>query len=64
MTEEIQEIERLIKQSGELTGSLIRLAQKLREQHTDDPSVQPYRAQYFRPLSALKRLDRDLPSSR
>jgi hypothetical protein len=33
MTEEIQEIERLIKQSGELAGSLIRLAQKLREQH-------------------------------
>ena len=33
MTEEIQEIERLIKQSGELAESLIRLAQKLREQH-------------------------------
>lgn len=33
MTEEIQEIERLIKQSGELVDSLIRLAQKLREQH-------------------------------
>jgi hypothetical protein len=33
MTEEIQEIERLIKQSGELADSLIRLAQKLREQY-------------------------------
>ena len=33
MTEEIQEIERLIKQSGELADSLIRLAQKLRERH-------------------------------
>jgi hypothetical protein len=33
MTEEIHEIERLIKQSGELADSLIRLAQKLREQH-------------------------------
>jgi aminopeptidase N len=33
MTEEIQEIERLIKQSAELAESLIRLAQKLREQH-------------------------------
>ena len=33
MTEEIQEIERLIKQSGELVDSLTRLAQRLREQH-------------------------------
>jgi hypothetical protein len=33
MTEEIQEVERLIRQSGELADSLIRLAQKLREQH-------------------------------
>jgi hypothetical protein len=33
MTEEIQEIERLIKQSGDLADSLIRLAQKLRERH-------------------------------
>jgi hypothetical protein len=33
MTEEIHEIERLIKQSGEFAGSLLRLAQKLREQH-------------------------------
>jgi hypothetical protein len=32
MTEEIQEIERLIKQSGELADSLIRMAQKLQEQ--------------------------------
>jgi hypothetical protein len=31
MTEEIQEIERLIKQSGELADSLIRLAHKLQE---------------------------------
>src|SRR6516225_7167933 len=33
MTEEIHEIERLIKQSGELADSLLRLARKLREQH-------------------------------
>jgi urease accessory protein UreF len=33
MTEEIHEIERLIKQSGELGDSLIRLAQKLQEHH-------------------------------
>ena len=33
MTEEIHEIERLIKQSGELADSLIRLAQKLKEHH-------------------------------
>jgi hypothetical protein len=32
MTEEIQEIERLIKQSGELADSLIRMAKKLQEQ--------------------------------
>jgi hypothetical protein len=31
MTEEIQEIERLIKQSGELGDSLLRLARKLRQ---------------------------------
>ena len=33
MTEEIQEIERLIKQSGELGDSLIRLARKLQERN-------------------------------
>ena len=33
MSEEINEIERLIKQSGELADSLIRLAQKLQEHH-------------------------------
>ena len=33
MTEEIHEIERVIKQSGELGDSLIRLAQKLQEHH-------------------------------
>jgi len=33
MTEEIHEIERLIKQSGELADSLIRLAQKLQAHH-------------------------------
>jgi hypothetical protein len=33
MTEEIHEIERLIKQSGDLADLLIRVAQKLREQH-------------------------------
>jgi hypothetical protein len=33
MTEEIQEIERLIKQSAELGDSLIHLARKLQEQH-------------------------------
>ncbi len=30
----------------------------------DDPSIEPYRPQYFRPLPALKRLNRDLPPSR
>src|ERR1700747_2259395 len=33
MTEEIHEIERLIKQSGELADSLIRLAHELQEHH-------------------------------
>jgi hypothetical protein len=33
MTEEIQEIDRLIRQSGELADSLIRLEAKLRERH-------------------------------
>lgn len=39
MTEEIHDIERLIKQSGELADSLLRLAQKLREQHQHDPRM-------------------------
>jgi hypothetical protein len=53
MTEEIQEIERLIKQSGELVDSLIRLAQRLREQHqrlvheVDNERSVPHHEIYF-----------------
>lgn len=39
MTEEIQEIERLIKQSAELGDSLIRLARKLQEQNQKQARV-------------------------
>ena len=52
MTEEIQEIEKLIKQSGELTDSLIRMAQKLREQHQrllheiDNEVISPHHEAY------------------
>jgi len=53
MTEEIQEIERLIKQSGELVDSLSRLAQRLREQHqrlvheVDHERAVPHHEIYF-----------------
>ena len=40
MSEEIQEIERLIKQSGELADSLIRFARKLQEQKQNDRRTQ------------------------
>jgi hypothetical protein len=40
MSEEIQEIERLIKQSGELADSLIRFARKLQEQKQNDRRAQ------------------------
>jgi len=52
MTEEVHEIERLIKQSGELADSLIRLAQKLREQHQrhlheiDNEQTSPHQEAY------------------
>jgi hypothetical protein len=39
MTEEIQEIERLIKQSAELGDSLIRLARKLQEKNQKQARV-------------------------
>jgi hypothetical protein len=40
MSQEIQEIERLIKQSGELADSLIRFARKLQEQEQSDRRTQ------------------------
>jgi hypothetical protein len=43
MTEEIHEIDRLIKQSGELADSLLRLARKLRQQSWS--GVEPTQAQ-------------------
>jgi hypothetical protein len=52
MTEEIHEIERLIKQSGELADSLIRLAQKLKEHHQrllheiDNEQTSPHQEAY------------------
>jgi hypothetical protein len=54
MTEEIQEIERLIKQSGELADSLIRLAQTLQKHHQrlrheiDNEHTGPHHEAYVR----------------
>ena len=54
MTEEIHEIERLIKQSGELADSLIRLAQKLKEHHQpllyeiDNEQTSPHHEAYVK----------------
>jgi hypothetical protein len=41
MTEEINEIDRLIKQSGELADSLLRLARKLQQRGVDPAQEQP-----------------------
>jgi hypothetical protein len=43
MSEEIQEIERLIKQSGELADALIRLTRKLQEQKRRDNDAELHR---------------------
>jgi hypothetical protein len=50
MTEEIQEIERLIKQSAELADSLIRLARKLQEQSQKQVRVNEERWENLRAL--------------
>jgi hypothetical protein len=54
MTEEIQEIERLIKQSGELADSLIRLARKLQER--SQQQLEPNQANSERLATLLKQL--------
>src|SRR5258708_23920433 len=59
MTEEIQEIERLIKQSAELGDSLIRLAQKLQEQNRKQARVYEER---WENLHALNKTLTDLRS--
>jgi hypothetical protein len=50
MTEEIQEIERIIKQSAELADSLIRLARKLQEQNQKQVRVYEERRENLRAL--------------
>jgi len=50
MTEEIQEIERLIKQAGGLADSLIRYARKLREQSQNAPTPNQERSEGFAAL--------------
>jgi hypothetical protein len=50
MTEEIQEIERLVKQSAELGDSLIRLARKLQEQNQKQAGVYEQRWENLRAL--------------
>jgi hypothetical protein len=47
MTEEIQEIERLIRWSGELADSLIRLARKLHEQNQRQRPPNQERSEHF-----------------
>ena len=59
MTEEIQEIERLIKQSAELADSLIRLARKLQEQSQKQVRVNEER---WENLHALDKTLTDLHS--
>ena len=54
MTEEIHEIERLIKQSGELADSLLRLARKLREQRWSE--VEPTQVQSEQLAALVKTL--------
>jgi hypothetical protein len=45
MSDEIQDIEKLIRQSGELSDSLIRLAQKLQERNRHQAQLHEERAQ-------------------
>ena len=56
MSEDIQEIERLIKQSGELADSLIRFARKLQEQKQNDRRTQITDKQAQRLLALDNRL--------
>jgi hypothetical protein len=60
MTEEIQEIERLIKQSGEFADSLIRLAQKLQERSRRQTHTHEERPEH---LAALHKILTDLRSN-
>ena len=52
MSEDIQEIERLIKQSTEFGDSLIRLARKLQEQNRSKPQLNRQRAEDLGALHA------------
>ena len=52
MSEDIQEIERLIKQSTEFSESLIRLARKLQEQNRSNRQVTQQREQDLSALNA------------
>ena len=60
MTEEIQEIERLIKQSGELANSLICLARKLQEPSRRQTTTHEERPEH---LAALHKILTDLRSN-
>ena len=51
MTEDIQEVERLIKQSAELGDSLIRLARKLQEQNQKQARVYEERSENLHALN-------------
>ncbi len=52
MSEEIQQIDRLIKQSAELSNSLIRLARKIQEQNTSKTQLNQEQAEDLRALHA------------
>ena len=56
MSDEIQEIERLIRQSGELADSLIRFARKIQEQKQNDRRTQVTEEHAKRLASLDKRL--------
>ena len=60
MTEEIQEIERLTKQSGELADSLLRLARKLQEPSRRQTNTHEERPEH---LAALHKILTDLRSN-
>ena len=59
MSDEIQDIEKLIRQSGELSDSLIRLARKLQERNRHQAQLHEERAQN---LATLHRKLNDLSS--
>ena len=52
MSEEIQQIDRLIKQSAELSNSLIRLARKIQEQNTSKTQLNQEQVEDLRALHA------------